>query len=51
MKGQSFDDLVDAIMRARRGEAVNGSVERSELADELQRYRVRQRERLRCSRR
>jgi DNA-binding NarL/FixJ family response regulator len=46
MKGQSFDDLVDAIMRARRGEAVNGSVERSELADELQRYRVRQRERL-----
>jgi DNA-binding NarL/FixJ family response regulator len=45
-KGQSFDDLVDAIMRARIGEPVNYEPERVALADELQRYRARQREQL-----
>jgi DNA-binding NarL/FixJ family response regulator len=45
-KGQGIDALIDAVIRARNGEAVNNLRERCELADELQQYRARQRERL-----
>jgi two-component system, NarL family, nitrate/nitrite response regulator NarL len=45
-KGQGIDDLVDALVRAREGEAVNSPRERVELVDELHQFRARQRERM-----
>jgi DNA-binding NarL/FixJ family response regulator len=45
-KSQGVDDLIDAVTRARNGEAVNNLRERRELADELHQFRVRLRERL-----
>ena len=49
-RAQGIDDLIDAVMRARNGEAVNNLRERRELADELHQFRARQRERLAPSR-